>query len=463
MSLKSATIGTGDPDVTAAFNLEAEMSALGSAGLKLQAADIVLGSLDDEDFYHPAHRLIFRAMASLWRRGEPVDIVTVKDYLAQNRNLQDVGGEDYLIQVLEAVPSSANAEYYADIVRDRRIYRDAHGFLKDSKQTLADEDTPLVDRLSKIQDAAMGIGRHARKGSGPVSLKLIMRQVDDQLDAVAEGRQARGIPTGLMDLDDLTGGFMPGQLIIIGARPSMGKTALAMTMVYKMARAGRRGLVFSHESTNMELGYRLVSMTSSIPVKTMRDKMDPHTHSRVRDAMEAIHELPIDIDDASGITVMDMLTRARALRRTHPDLAYIVVDYLQIVKGAGGRAENRNVEVGQISAGLKHMAKELGVPVIALSQLSRTLEGRPSQRPTMADLRESGSIENDADIIMFVFRENKVLCDRRHTDANFDPHRHEVAELIVAKNRDGELGTASVIFTPEFARFANMAKEKLDI
>lgn len=460
---KNGKPAVSDQDVTQVYNLEAEMSALGSAFIREAAADTVFSSLAESDFYHPAHQMIYRAMRNQWERAEAIDIVTLKNELVRIKMLQEVGGDDFLIQVAEAVPSAANSAHYCEIVRERKIQRDTFELFHCGKKIMADEDLPVPDRVAKVQDLAMNIGKGGIQRGGFVPMKRVMMTLDAELDAILEGKQSLATSTGFYDLDELLGGgLFPGQLVIVGARPSMGKTALGLAMLVKMARAGHEGALVSLEMTEREIATRMASIVSRVPIKAMRTRMPADIDKRVRDAEEYLYDLPIHVDETSGLTVLDIMSRLRALKRANPGLRYVIIDYLQIIRGTG-KYENRNVEVAAISGSLKDMAKQIGITVIALSQLSRALEARPNQRPIMADLRESGAIENDADIVLFVFRPNKVLCDRKHSDADWDPDRHETAELIVAKNRDGELGTAEVVFTPKFARFENMAKERLPI
>lgn len=446
-------------DQTPLYNLEAEMSVLGSMIIREVAAEEVFSILDEEDFYHPAHQMIYRSMQDLAHGSKPIDLVTLKNNLSAHGKLQDVGDEDYLIQVAEVVPSAANATWYAGIVKEKATIRALHTASQDISVISVDPEKDAVDKLNEAEGIIFQIGQRSSRKPFKDARSIArdyMVDVDNLLDT---GEPTLGIPTGFVDLDRITTGLYGGNLYIIAARPSMGKTSFVLKVALNVARKNPGSVaVFSLEMSDRQLGRRLVSLVSQIPSSVLKKAdLDIETYKRLANACETIYDLPLFIDESSGITPLEMRGKCRRLKRQE-GLSLVIVDYLQLMSPPGKRAsENRTQELSQISKALKGLAKELDVPVIALSQLNRAVESRENKRPQLADIRESGAIEEDADLVAFLYRDNYYKARTNPDEADTNPDRTEVAELIIAKHRDGDIGTVDLAFTPKYATFENLA------
>lgn len=434
-------------------SLEAEQSVLGGLMLSSVAWDQVVDKLSEVDFYREDHRMIFRAINDLQENRQPCDAVTVSEWFESHGKAELVDGGRYISQLANNTPSAANVGAYADIVREKSILRSlidagtqitSSAFATDGRtsQTLLEEAERLVFNIAD---------KGSRSGSGFVTvqetLKVAMAKIEE-LNAF-EG-DITGIPTGYQDFDRLTAGLQPSDLIIVAGRPAMGKTTFAMNIAENAAiKHGKSVAVFSMEMASMQLVMRMFSSLGQIEQNRIRTgTLDDMDWPKLTSAMNLLHKSKIYIDDTPTLSPAELRARARRLKREH-DIDLIVVDYIQLMAVPDTR-ENRATEIAEISRSLKAIAKELEVPVVALSQLNRALEQRPNKRPMMADLRESGSIEQDADLIVFIYR-----------DEVYNPETSEKgkAEIIISKHRNGSTGTIHLAFQGPWLRFVNLAPE----
>ena len=450
---KSATSRNAAPGDTLRVppqSLEAEQSVLGGLLLDNQSWNQIAGHVAEEDFYRREHRLIFRALAALCDANIPADVVTVSEWLEKNGALEDAGGLSYLGAVANNTPSAANIGAYAGIVRERAILRSlilAANHI--GNEAYAPEGRSAADLLDDAERRIMDIserGRHDRGGFVPA--KALLVGAIDRIDKLFhEGKTITGVATGYGDLDESTCGLQPGDLVIIAGRPSMGKTAFAMCIAENAVIDQKLQVgVFSMEMPSEQLMIRMMSSVGRINAHKMRTGRIEHDEdwSRISRATGLLAESGLYIDDTPALTPLELRSRARRLKREH-GLGLIVVDYLQLMQSAD-RGENRATEISAITRSLKSLAKELGIPIIALSQLNRSLEQRPNKRPVMSDLRESGSIEQDADVILFIYRDEVY---------NEDSPDRGTAEIIISKQRNGPVGTVRLTFLGEYTRFEN--------
>ena len=441
-------------------NIEAEQSVLGAMLIDKEAIAKATEILSAEDFYREAHRVIFSAMLEIYNKNEAVDMITVTDILRRDNNLEDVGGIAYITSLANVVLTAANVKYHAEIVAEKSVLRQ---LVKVSTEIAAmgyeanDEVGVLLDTAeSRILEIS---NRKKRADFTPISA-VLMDSVQNIEKLLNNKGGLTGIPTGFNDLDKLTSGLHPSDFIILAARPSMGKTALALNIVQNVAlrahkRVGgdpRSVAFFSLEMSKEQLVNRMLCAEANIDSQRLRIgemKEDDWTH--LWDACDVMSKAKIYIDDTAGITVMDMRSRARRLKAEH-GLDLIVVDYLQLMQGSGKRntSGDRQQEVSEISRSLKALARELDVPVLALSQLSRGVEARQVKRPMLSDLRESGSLEQDADIVAFLYREDyyNPETENKHT------------ELIIAKHRNGPVDTVNLFFHKQFTKFVGFTKRE---
>jgi replicative DNA helicase len=456
----------GPEDFIPLHSVEAEMGALGSMLLSERAADEVTQILTIDDFYRPAHRLVFRAMLQLRKDLKPIDFLTLKTELVARGNLADIGGEDTILQLAEFVPSPANAEYYAQIVVDRARLRRLETAGRDIVGLVHNpNEGDAAEKIDKAEQMVFSIGKGTEKEYfQPVKFfaKQYFQKVDDfYVSKIPE----TGVKVGFHALDDLTTGFYPGDFIIIGGRPAMGKTSLVLDFALNVARTVVReeskGSVafFSLEMGGIQLAQRFISMMSGISARSIRQRepLSDQKYDRLAEACEDLFNLPIFIDDGSDINPLEVRGKCRRLKSEH-GLSLVIVDYLQLMRGSR-RTDNRVQEISEIARACKNMAKELEVPVIALSQLSRSVESREDKRPQLSDLRESGSIEAEADMVMLLYRDSyyKAKEEHRKEVENFDDV--QTAEVIVAKHRNGPVGTVKLGFQPVFARFRNIVSD----
>ncbi len=444
-------------------NLEAEESALGAMMVSGGAIDAVILDvrLNEEDFYREGHRIVYRAIKSLHERGDPVDSISVAELLTQTGQLAEAGGRETVTQLPSAVPAPGNARHYARIVKQnallRRLLNASHRIQK-SVHEREGEPSELVEQAESLLFKVA----YEDRASDFRKVADVLAEEVDRLEALARGdRELTGTPSGFRDLDSLLGGFQPGNLIILAARPSLGKSALVCNIADNVA--GRQGLpvaFFSLEMSEVELAHRFISCRARISNDKLRKgKVSQRDWPKVLKACNELESAPLWLDDSSDLSLLDLRAKARRLASSEGggDLGLVIVDYMQLMRPDDQRA-NRVEQVGQISRGLKVLARELNVPVIGLSQLSRAPELRPGPergRPMLSDLRESGSIEQDADVVAFIYR--KALYSD-HDDA-VDPSE---AELIIAKHRNGPTGSVDMVFLEQYPRFVDKAHGNLE-
>ncbi|MCR2762773.1 replicative DNA helicase [Microbacterium sp. zg.B48] len=440
--------GRREHERTPPHDLLAEQSALGGMLLSKDAVADVIESLRGVDFYVPKHELIFEAILTLYSHGEPTDVVAVTDELIKTGELQRAGGADYLHTLTSIVPTAANAGYYASIVAERALLR-----------RLVDAGTRIVQMGYSGQGEALDLVNNAQAeiygvtgadtAEDYVPLEVAVSAAVDEIEA-ARGRdgQMTGIPTGFSGLDQLTNGLHAGQMIIIAARPAMGKSTLALDFARSAAiKHGFPTIVFSLEMGRSEIAMRLMSAEGSVPLQSMRKgTLDSRDWTTIASTRGRINDAPLYIDDSPNMTLVEIRAKCRRLKQRH-GLKMVIIDYLQLMT-SGKRVESRQQEVSEFSRALKLLAKELQVPVIALSQLNRGPEQRADKKPALSDLRESGSIEQDADMVVLLHRESAYEKD--------SPRAGE-ADLIVAKHRNGPTDTITVAFQGHFSRFTDMA------
>jgi replicative DNA helicase len=431
-------------------DLQAEESLLGAMMLSSGAIADAAGIVTASDFYKPAHGHVYDAVHTLYASGQPVDSVTVADELRRANLLEAIGGPAVLAQIMASTPATSNAGRYAQIVEEYALLRrliSVAGEIAELGYSVPDDVTKALDRAESLVYEV----NERRVTDSTKKLSEMLSENLDRLEALVEkGESITGTPTGYLDLDDLLSGLQPNALIVVGARPAMGKTSFALGMVAHAALVARKPvLFFSLEMSNLELSQRLLCAEAKVDSTRMRNgHLQPDDWKKISGAMGRLGEAPIWIDDNPNLTIMEIRAKARRLKSQVGDLGMIVIDYLQLMTGRSN-AENRQVEVSELSRGLKILARELETPVVALSQLSRGLEMRSDKRPMLADLRESGSIEQDSDVVMFIFREE--IYDPKPENAGH-------AEIIVSKHRSGPTGVVSLAFLPQYTLFANMAR-----
>ena len=436
-------------------SIEAESSVLGGLLLDNLAWDGVSDLLHDGDFYRYEHRLVFSAMASLINASRPADVITVFEHLQSLGKAEEIGGLSYLNSLAQYVPSASNIRRYAEIVRERSVLRKLVTASDEiSTSAFNPKGRPVASILDEAEQKIFNIGEEgARTKQGFQSMDTLVVDLLDRVQEMADNpNDVTGVPTGFYDLDRMTAGFQAGDMIVLAARPSMGKTALAINIAEHVAlNEGLPVAVFSMEMGAAQLAVRIVGSIGRIDQGHLRTgKLTDEEWPRLTEAIEKLRTISLHIDESAGLTSSELRANARRLSRQCGKLGLIVVDYLQLMSGSGSDGENRATELGEISRGLKMLARELQCPVIALSQLNRSVEQRPDKRPMMSDLRESGAIEQDADIIMFIYR------DEYYTkDACKEPG---VAEVIIAKQRNGPTGVVKLAFLSNITKFESLAR-----
>jgi replicative DNA helicase len=440
-----------DPHRLPPQNLEAEQCVLGSILLQQGALVKILELLAPEDFYREAHKNIFTAMVDLFEKNEPQDIITVTNVLKNKNKIDDVGGPAYLANLTDIVPVAANIIYYAQIIRSKAILR---RLIQTSTEIAARCYEEQGDIDSLVDDAEQTIFEISRTKSNQdfQALSKIIPETFKRVEKLAEKKELiTGVPTGYDDLDRITCGMQSSDIIILAGRPSMGKTALAMNIVQNAAIFHKIPVaVFSLEMSKEQLGMRMLCSVSRVDSQDLRTGFIKDTDwPKLARATGILSEAPIYIDDSPAISVLEMRAKSRRLKAEH-NIGLVVVDYLQLMRGRSS-AERREQEISEISRSLKAMAKELDLPVIALSQLNRSLESRPNKRPQLSDLRESGAIEQDADVICFLYR------DEIYNKSEDNPKRG-IAEVIIGKQRNGPTGTIELTFIDKFTTFENYSR-----
>lgn len=437
-------------------NSEAEASLLGALLIDSDAIVKVADSVSVDDFFEPRHQRIYEAINQLYQHHDAIDVLTLTDKLRNNGHLEAVGGASYLTELTNFVPTAAHVEQYADIVAQKALRRRLIAASKDIVDLGYDESKQLRELIEEAETRLFEVSQTHIKQS-VISLETILAESFDRLDDLHKDKQKiRGIPTGFKDIDEKLAGFQRSDLIILAARPSMGKTALALNFAHNVAvKAAEPVLMFSLEMSKEQLVDRLLSMESGVDAWALRTgNLTDSDFEKIGHAMGTLSEAQIFIDDTPGITVSDLRTKARREAHKRP-LGLIVVDYLQLMSGGSrfGNDFNRVQEISEISRGLKGVARELNVPVLALSQLSRSVESRSPQIPQLADLRESGSIEQDADVVAFMYREEYY---------NPESDRKKITDILIKKHRNGPVGNLELYFDNEKQRFRSIDTRQQD-
>ncbi|MBC7545713.1 MAG: replicative DNA helicase [Candidatus Sericytochromatia bacterium] len=434
-------------------NVEAEMSVLGAALIDRDASIKVVEALIPDSFYLQAHQTIFKAILQLHEQGDPVDLITVSNLLRKRELLDSIGGAAYLAELANAVHTTANAEYHAGIVDEkallRRLIRAGNEIIAlayDPKMAIAGVLDEAEKKIFDVSNRSIGGQLH--------HIKPLLSEAFEKLEARFENEDVTqdGTSTGLVDLDDLLTGLQPSDMIVLAARPSMGKTAFCLNIATHVAVHGKKPVaIFSLEMAKEQIAQRILCGEAMINAFKLRSgQLHEHEWSRLTSAIGRLSEAPIYIDDTSSITPMEMKAKCRRLKAESKELGLVIIDYLQLMEGGSGASDNRVQEISKISRSMKSLARELKVPVLALSQLSRAVEQRTNKRPQLSDLRESGAIEQDADIVMFIYRDEYYNPDSDHKNT---------AEVIIAKHRNGPVGTVKLYFNKDITRFQNLSLE----
>ena len=441
------------------YSLEAEQSVLGSAFLSKDALTKICDDLNEDDFYLDSHKIIYNVLKDLHDEGIPVDITIVTDRLESAGELTKIGNIDYLVEIANFVPSAANLEYYINIVHDKSVLRK---LIEVSNEISADSytfDGPINNALDSAESKIFNIV-NKRKTSEFRNIQDVVYKAQSDLEKLSENNnEITGVATGFYDLDKLTSGFHENELIIIAARPGMGKTAFALNIATNVARATNKNVaIFNFEMSAEQLVNRMLSSIGQINFSKFRNgNFDNDDWKKLGEGVSILADTNIKIDDTAGSTISDIRSKCRRLASSKEGLAMVVIDYLQLINGTNkSNQNNRQQEVSDISRGLKMMAMELHVPVIALAQLSRAVEGRPDKRPLMSDLRESGSIEQDADMVGFLYRDDYYNKEAMNKDVS-------VSEFIIGKNRNGPTKTIEFLFkgsTVTFAKYQGESKKE---
>jgi replicative DNA helicase len=437
-------------------SIEAEQSVLGGLLLSPDGWDVVAGVVVDADFYRPDHRLIFRQIARLAEASEPVDVITLADKLDARGELASAGGLPYLAELAQNTPSASNIRAYAQVVKERASLRR----LIEAAQEIAESGFNPEGRTSdQLVDEAerriMQISEQGPKAGGPQGVNPLLQAALGRIEELFNsGGEITGLSTGFKDLDGMTSGLQPSDLVIVAGRPSMGKTSFAMNLVeHAVLHQQQPILVFSMEMPADSLIIRMLSSIGRIDQTRIRNgKLEQEDWPKLSTAVNKLKDVPLYIDDTAALTPTEVRSRSRRVAREHGQLGMIMVDYLQLMQVAGS-SEGRTAEISEISRSLKAIAKEFKCPVVALSQLNRALENRPNKRPVNSDLRESGAIEQDADVIMFIYRDEVY---------NEESPDKGIAEIIIGKQRNGPIGICRLAFIGQFTRFENLARGSYD-
>lgn len=446
MATKEVPVGKIPPQ-----NLDAEKSLLGAVLIDEETLADISEHVTAKDFYEKRHAMIYDAMMRLYEKHKPVDLLTLTEELQRKKDLDTIGGSAYLTELTNYVPTSAHAEAYAELVAQKAVRRRLIKASGEISEMGFDEETSTQELLEKAEAELFSVSDQSLK-QDLVSIESILTDSFDRMEELHRNKGAlRGVRTGYHDLDNMTAGFQKSDLIIIAARPAMGKTTLVTNLAYNVATIAKLPvLFFSLEMSKEQLVDRMLADASGVDAWNIRTgNLSDEDFSKISEAMGELAEAPIYIDDTPGMSVLEMRTKARRAMHENP-LGLIVIDYLQLMQGSGRDYGNRVQEVSEISRGLKLIARELNVPVIALSQLSRSVESRSPQIPQLADLRESGSIEQDADIVMFIYREAYY---------NPETERENITDLIIAKHRNGPTGKVELYFHPERLRFMSIDRK----
>jgi replicative DNA helicase len=439
-------------------SVEAEQSLLGGLLLDNQAFDKIADLVSAEDFYRDDHRRLFRHLSRLIEQGKPADVVTVAEAVEASEDKDRTGGPAYLGSLAQNTPSALNIRRYAELVRERSVQRRlAQVATEIAESALSPSGKEVGQLLDEAESRILEVGDKGQRGTqGFESIQPVLARVFERIDHLYQQENksdVTGVPTGFIDLDEKTAGLQPGDLIIVAGRPSMGKTALALNMAENVAvDNGLPVAIFSMEMGASQLAMRMLGSIARVDQHKMRTgRLADDEWGRLSSAMERLHNAPIFIDETGALNSLELRSRARRMRRQYGKLGLVMVDYLQLMSATNqGGGENRATEISEISRGLKALAKELQTPVVALSQLSRAVEQRNDKRPMMSDLRESGAIEQDADVILFIYRDEVYYPEK--------PEGKGRAEVIIGKQRNGPIGKVDLAFLGQFTRFENLAQ-----
>ena len=431
-------------------SVEAEQSVIGSMILDRDAILVASEILTSDDFYQKQYGIIFDAMVELCNEGKPVDLVTLQNRLKEKELPPDISSMEYVRDLISAVPTSANVKYYAKIVSEKAVLRRLIKANEEIANTcyLEKENTEII--LEEAEKKLFNILQRRNNEEYVPIQQVVLNAINNIEKASKLKGSVTGIPTGFMDLDYKTSGMHPSDLVLIAARPSMGKTAFVLNIAQYMAfRKDVTVAIFSLEMSKEQLVNRLLAMESHVDSQNMRTgNLKDEDWTKLVEGADIIGKSNLIIDDTPGISISELRSKCRKYKLEH-DLKLIIIDYLQLMSGSGRHSESRQQEISDISRSLKALARELNVPVVALSQLSRAVEQRPDHRPMLSDLRESGAIEQDADVVMFIYRDDYY---------NKDSEMKGISEIIVAKQRNGPIGTVNLVWLPQYTRFANMEK-----
>lgn len=449
-NIHSKVIGRVPPQ-----DIIAEKSLLGAIMLSSDAILDIITILHPQDFYEIRHQLIFQAMIELYDQHKPIDILTLTAKLRANKNLKNIGGAPYLTELTNFVPTASHAKAYAELVEKKSVQRRLIHAGNQISAKAFEDNTNVGDLIGSAEKELFAVSDKIIK-SDYVPMEELLADAFERIEQLHKNKGAlRGLKTGFKDLDNKTAGFQKGDLIVVGARPAMGKTTFAQNLAYNIANINQKGvLFFSMEMAKNEIVDRMISDVSGVDNWKMRTgNISDEEFSKIGDALGEMDEIPIYIDDTSSMTILELRNKARRAAHDH-DIGIIIVDYLQLITGSDRYAGNRVQEVTEISRGLKILARELEIPVIALAQLSRAVTGRDDPRPVLSDLRESGSIEQDADLVMFLHRPDYY---RQNDDDYEETH---ITELLIQKHRHGAIGKIELYFHPELLRFMSLDKTR---
>lgn len=437
------------------YSLEAEQSVLGCAFLSKYALQKICDELSRDDFYLESHMKIYDVLEELNEEGSPIDITIVTDRLEKNKTLSSVGNIEYLLEIINSVPSASNIDYYINIVHEKAVLRRLIFVSNDIANISYSEDGNINDILESAEMKILNVVK-TRKSAEFHKIQDVVFKAQSDLEKLAETRgEITGLATGFYEIDRLTSGLHENELIIIAARPAMGKTAFALNIATNIAKTSKKSVaLFNLEMSAEQLVMRMFSSLSQVEGNKFRTgKLDNNDWKKLSEGISQLADTNIFIDDTPGITIGDIRSKCRRLSASKNGLGIVIIDYLQLISGSSKTSGNRQQEVSEISRGLKMMAMELGVPVIALAQLSRAVEGRDDKRPLMSDLRESGSIEQDADIVSFLYRDDYYNKEARMDD------NISISEFIIAKHRNGPTATVELLFKKNTSTFSNYLKE----
>jgi replicative DNA helicase len=448
---------TNDPLRMPPHSLEAEQAVIGGLMLDNNAWQLVEDKVAEEDFYRRDHRIVFKAIKEVFAKDSPADVLTISDHLKTSGELANIGGEVYLFELAKNTPSAANIGAYANIVREKSVLRQLISISNEiATDAYSPEGQDIVELLDVAERKIFTIAEQGSRGEGPENIKSLLTEAVEKIDQLYRSDEPlTGISSGYVDFDEMTSGLQKSDLIIIAGRPSMGKTAFAMNLAENAALTSKKPiLVFSLEMSGSSLAMRMMSSLGRIDQHKVRTgKLDDNDWQRLTESLGKLSEAPIFIDDTAALSPAEVRSRARRVAKEQGEIGMIVIDYLQLMH-IPGMTDNRTLEISTISRSLKALAKELNAPVVALSQLNRGLEQRADKRPIMSDLRESGAIEQDADLIAFIYRDEVYFEDTRDKG---------IAEIIIAKQRNGPVGKVRLTFRGQYTRFENFVEQREEV